>query len=353
MITQSAGLFLREMPANLAEQVASGEYAVFGSIIRSVATGQIKGWLTEAGGMGQVASTALQSSGTAFRSAAALANATPLGLVDAGLNAVQIVQTEQVKAGIETLRQLQIGSLALGAAGVGVSVVGFAVLGRKIDRVGANVDALGDKLDRLAAKLEEVGREPVQRDLDALRTATREMDGGWDLSAGAAARHWEEVARAASGLATSFERRGRELLVGGTNALALAEPMLDALVLAGGLRVSAWAAAGEERYAQRAAAESANALEALTGQIGAADLALDRIRMEGIAPGSKEYREALASATEAAGGSARGLREREAAVSTRGAVLIEAERRGVAARDWMAEAREKTEAPVLLLPAEG
>lgn len=350
MITDLATLFFRRVPEHLAVAVASGEYGVYGSVIRSIATGQIKGWLTEAGGMAPIAEAALKGAPGLVAAGPA---GFPVAVANLALNAVHIVQNQQIKAGIETLRQLQIGGMALSAAGIGVSVVGFAILSRKIDRVGASVEAIGDKLDRLAAKVDELGREPVQRDLDGLRTAAREMDGGWLLNSETSARnHWEEVARSSNRLVTGFQRRSRDLLDDGVAALAVAEPMLDALALASALRVSAWAAAGEEQYAQEAAAEGARALDSLTGRIGVADLTSHRLIEDGVAPGTTDYHEALQRATDAARPVALGLREREAATATRGATLEELTRRGIRARDWMEAAREEKDSPVLLLPVE-
>lgn len=336
---------LRQIPAALAAGVQSGQYQVYGSIIKSCSTGQIIGHLQETSGLAQLAG------GLPVTPAGAIA-----GLAMGG---IQIAQNEQIKsglvqvqAGLQALQQLGIANLALGAAGIGVSVAGFAVLGRKIDAVKQEVAALSDRIDRVGAIVEDLRRDLVQSDLDRLRTAALAMDEAWSLGPMAAERQWHLVAEESLQLSVFFERRARELLAAVPEGLALSEPMLDAFAMALGLRVAARIAAGEDRAAQIVAIEGARSLMRLTGQIGLADLALPLARRSGVKQATAEWGKALAEATEQVRSEITRIREREAAAATRAAPLLELERRQIKARDWLAAAREEKDSPILLLPCE-
>ena len=79
------------------------------------------------------------------------------------------------------------------------------------------------------------------------------------------------MAKAALVQQSRFELRADHAL--GTVAdFAVAEPMLDAIAFANGLRVAALAACNESVAAHAAADDGAKALERLTGSIGATDL---------------------------------------------------------------------------------
>ena len=131
---------------------------------------------------------------------------------------------------------------------------------------------------------------------------------------------------------------------------ALADTMVDALSLAGGLRVACLMACNESAAATSAATENARQIEGLTGNIGMADLVLARLP-GGIERASQEWEEALTGAEAEATPIAASWRQREAMAATRAAPLPQLERDGVTPREWLAAAREETEQPVLLLKA--
>lgn len=334
-------VFLRQAPDALVIGLRTGEYQVFGSLIKSTLDGRIVGHLQEAGGLGKLAG---------------LVGSGPLAPVKLLTEGVKIVQNEQIKAGIgqlqaemATLQHLQVAGLALGAAGIGVSVVGFAILGRKIDRVREDISALGDRIDLASAEAKAVRRDLVEADLRKLKSLSEAMDEGWLLSPASAERQWHGVAEEASYLAIAFEQRSGRLLDNGATGLPEAEPMLDALSLAAGLHVAARAAAGEERAAHAAVAKGARAVETLTGRLGVADLAREQVRVWSVEPGTAEWGHALGRATETARPIVSVMREREAAAATRGATLSEMDRRGVRARDWMEAARDAQDSEVLVM----
>ena len=107
-----SNILLRTVPEHLMAGVSSGQLEVLGSIIRSTSSGKIVAHLQEAAPLANLLARA------------------PLDLVIAPLDlaaqAIQIGQNEQIKAGIDALRELQTAGLVLNAASIGVSVAGFA-----------------------------------------------------------------------------------------------------------------------------------------------------------------------------------------------------------------------------------
>lgn len=332
------GVLLREVPEALLVGVKSGQYKVFGSIIKSVSNGQIVGHLQEAGGLSKLAS--MFGSG-------------PVGLLAGG---VQMIQNEQIKSGIGrieagmgVLQSLGVANLALGAAGIGVSVAGFAVVSRKIEHVKKAVETLADRMDVLSVEVRAVRQDLVAADLDDLRALAWALDEGWKLGDSAAERRWHGVATDALRLSARFERHAARILEAGPIALPAADPMLDGLSLAGSLRVASLAAAGEVRAAQDAANEGARDIDALTGRIGHADLAKAKLATWKTEPGTQAWFEALTQARKLTIPDTTRLREREAAAATRAAPLVAIDAKGISARDWLAAARQETASPLLVM----
>jgi hypothetical protein len=343
MITSIIGdVLLRELPAALAAGVKSGEYQVYGSIIRSISSGRIVGHLQETGGLSKLPG---------------LLGAGPLAPLKLLSDGVQIVQNEQIKeslagleAGMAQLQELDVANLALGAAGLGVSVAGFAILGRKIEGVKRDISKLGERIEAIGAQVNELHLEVVERDMDRLDATALALDEGWRLTPSAAERHWQDVAQESLQVAIAFERRARWLLAKGPSEVETAEPMLAAHSMAISLRVAAWAAASEEEAALNAAAQGSKATFELTGRIGHADIAVARLEKEkGLQAGTAEWGTALTRAKQLTLPLATRLREREAAAATRAAPLADAAGRGLRLRDWMATAREESDVPLLVM----
>jgi outer membrane murein-binding lipoprotein Lpp len=332
---------LRRIPDRLAAGVASGDYQVYGSIIRSLSSGRIVGHLQEAGGLSKLAS--LISTG-------------PLAPLKVATGVVGLVQKEQIKggiarleAGVASLEQLGIANLALGAAGIGISVAGFAVISRNIDGLKRAVEGLGDRVDAIGVKVEALREDVIAGELDDLRGLAKLMDEGWRDGGTLGERRWHKVAEDVPRLAARFERRSGQMLGAGAIAVEAAQPMLDALNLATSLRVAGLAAAGEARAACAAATEGAETIEMLTGRIGLADLARARLASWRVTAGTSEWGHALGRAVEEARAEVCRLRDREAAAATRTAPLATLEARGIDWRDWLAAARAEQEAPVLVM----
>lgn len=131
---------------------------------------------------------------------------------------------------------------------------------------------------------------------------------------------------------------------------AVADPMVDALARAGGLRVACLMAMNQGPAATAAASENARQIEGLTGAIGKADLVLARMPA-GIDRASREWEDDVSAAESEAAPIAEAWRQREAIAATRAAPLAQLEANGITSHDWLAAARAETDEPVLLLKA--
>jgi hypothetical protein len=333
-------VLLRQIPAALSAGIKSGEYQVYGSIIRSVSSGRIVAHLQETGGVGGLLESA--------------ASVSPLSLLTSG---VQIVQSEQVKAGIrhvqmgiDQLQLLAFADLALSGLGIGISIAGFLRVCAKLDRLERQLDELKDGLGELSEQVQALHERMVARDFVTLRAAAKDMDEIWLLdSEAAASMRWHNLARSLIDLCELFSWSAASILAKGPGALQAAEPHLDALALASGLRVASLAAAGEERAAQFAALACSREMETLTGAIGTANLVRERLRQANVCMGTPEWSSALKIAAAEATPTAARLRQREASAATLGAPLRELEERGIRARDWLAAARQEEDVPLLLM----
>lgn len=332
-------LLLREIPELLAAGVNSGEYKVYGSIIRSVANGRIVGHLQETSGLANLAGKALSG------------GVPGLGIaVDLAGHTVSYVQNEQIKAALSVVQNLQIANLAVSAAGIGVSVAGFAVLAAKIGRVEAKVEALGDRLDAIARGVESLKRDRLAEDFTRLRTAAQMLDEAWLLSD--PLPQWRQVGEEAIFLSNQFERRALELLDGNPDPIA-AEPFLEALAFASSARVQARLASGEDAVARKAAEEGALSLMRAGDRLRLGQAAVAGALEQPAPVGSQDWSEALDAKAAALRESVAAIRAREAAAVGSALTLEELDRQGIRGRAWLEKARAETEVPLLFLPPLG
>jgi hypothetical protein len=329
-------LFLREIPELLAAGVSSGEYKVYGSIIRSVANGRIVGHLQETSGLANLAGKALTGGIPGFGTA-----------VDLVGHTASFVQNEQIKAAVNVVQNLQIANLAVSAAGIGISVAGFAVLTAKIGKVEAKVDALGDRLDTIARGVEFLKRDCIAEDFTRLRTAAQMLDEAWLLSD--PTPQWRLVAEEAIFLSNQFERRALELLADNPDPIA-AEPFLEALAFASSVRVQARLASGEDGVARKAAEEGAMALMRAGDRLRLGQAAVAGALQGASAVGTQDWSDDLDAGAATLRESVAETRAREAAAVGSALTLEELARQGIPGRAWLEKARAETEAPLLVLP---
>ena len=331
-----ASLLLREVPAQLLSGVGTGEYKVYGSIIRSVASGRIVGHLQETSGLTRLAGKALTEGIPGFGAA-----------VDLAGHAVSYVQNEQIKAAVNVVQNLQIANLAISAAGIGVSVTGFAVLAAKIGRVEAKVNALGDRLDAVARGVAFLKHDRIAEDFTRLRTAAQMLDEAWLLSD--PLPQWRHVAEEATFLSNQFERRSLELLDDNPDPIA-AEPFMEALAFASSARVQARLASGEDAVARKTAEEGALMLVRAGDRLRLGQAAVAGALQAAAPVGTQDWSDALDARAKALRDSVAGARAREVAAVGSALTLEELERQGISGRAWLEEARAEAEAPLLFLP---
>lgn len=333
-------LFLREVPQHLIAGLEGGSLQVYGSVIRSVADGRIVGFLQETGFLAEIVSS-IPSLGL-----------NPAAMLNLASTGVQIVQNEQIKAGVETLMNLGIANAALGALGIGVSAIGFAALNHRITAVKGAVEGIDAKLDELGVNLADLRQDRIEAELDGVTALARRLDESLRLDEAPAERNFHTIAQDSHHYAVTFERRARAILDGDLSALESAEPLLDALALTGAIRLTSLAATGEVHAAQLAADETSQQMDKLTAATGLADLV--RTSMHEKAPlfATDAWDGELAREVERLKPSARKLRDREAAVLTRRALLQHLGSRDVHPRRLFDEARQETPAPVLMMNCE-
>lgn len=338
MKTTRGEVLLRQVPPHLIDGIRVGEFKVFGSVVRSAGTGQIKAHLQETTGLARLAGQIA---------------AAPLGIANIGVDVVghtvSYVQNEQIKAAVAILQNLQLFDLALGAAGIGVSIAGFAALSARIGRVEEKIDGMATQLEGIARKVDALRADRIADDFSRLRTAVQQMDEGWRLVDPKA--QWREVAREAHALANAFERRALEARDASQFDALAAEPLMEALSIACATRVSARLAAGDEVVARQAAEEGANALVKLGRGLCLSDIALARLRAKGTMPGSAQWGEALHQVSDEVRTGIEAVRSYEMLAATTVLNLIELDRQQISGRVWLEAARSEEESPLLCLLA--
>ncbi|URD60773.1 hypothetical protein M8312_13500 [Sphingomonas sp. KRR8] len=339
MSATASGLLLREVPHHLLTGVSSGEFRVYGSIIRSLTSGQIVGHLQETAALSNLALKALSAPASLPLQGANIG-------VDVIGHAVSYAQNEQMKAAIGVLQNMQVANLALSAAGIGVSVAGFAVIAAKIARVEKKVEALGDKLDKLSKSVEALRQDRILDDFSALRTTVEQMDEGWLL--GQPDQSWREVARQSHSLWNGFQRRAIELL--GRGDLIGADPFVEAFALSASTRVQARLASGDDLVARRAAEESASALIKMGEHVKLGVSVLKEMETELPQAGSAAWGEALETKSDRLRGITSSFRQREQAAAASVMTLVELDRQQITGRAWLEAARQEQESPLLCLP---
>lgn len=343
MIPSMVGeILLRQVPEHLLSGVQSGELRVYGSIIRSLTSGQIVGHLQETSGLAQAASAVWGTSAGLPLPGVGLA-------VQAVGQGVSIVQNEQIKAAINVVQNLQMANIALGAVGIGVSVVGFAIVVKKIAGMETKIDRMGERLDQIGRTVEALRQNRIAEDFNRLRTAAEQMEEGWLLAD--PLYQWRQVALEAHAVANTFESRVNELLESRSDLDTL-DPFLDAFALASATRVSARMAAGEDLAARRAAEDGAQTLASFGRHLRLSDAALKRVEREGVAPATKAWGESLTASANVLRDSFAAARRRETAAAATVLTILELEKQGISGRSWLDAARAEDTSPLIcLLPA--
>lgn len=327
-------VLLRAIPEFLQAGVASGDYKVYGSIIRSISSGRIVGHLQETSLLGQLPLPGLSMAGQ---------------VANLGMGAVQIAQNEQIKAAISVLQSMQVADLALGAAGIGVTAVSAAILFQKIDRVEMRIGAMDKTLERIERDVAGIRAETLGDLLARLRAAAEQLEEGWRLAD--PVHQWRQVALEAHTLSAIFERR---LTVWGGKSVAdpiLMEPLMDAMALAGATRVTARLACNDIDAAVEAARSHAEALAKVGEPLQLMPLALKAMSNASSNSTFPEWKSGLEEVVSSVRPALRAMRRREAAAASGALTVAEIRDRGIVGREWLEAARSETEQPLLFLPS--
>ena len=322
-----------DIPARLMLRYASGDLIRSGALLREASSGRIVAHLQETAGLARMM-------GGSFN---------PVGLAANGL---QIYQNEQIKAGLEVVKNLGIANLALTGISIGVSVAGFAVLATKLCRIEAGIDELGAAIERVSHKVDRVRDHLVRQELADLRAELRRIDGAWILDRDdAQVAQWREAGARLLTIEERFHGHARALAASAEDP-RLRDLMIDAYVLAAEGRRSALLAAGDEGAAEKAALDFHHAIDGLTTGLGAADLLREMIASEDV-QGLAARADAVERLRPQAEARAAILREREELAATAPLTIAALREAGVAGRTWLEHARRETEAPLMFLPVEG
>lgn len=269
------GLFVASVEA--ATGISAGKLKIVGSVVRH-ASGPLKGkihsYLQETGAAGALLDS-MSGAGNAFvkttistgnpiagaanagaQLASALGSNLQNEIIRRGVNRVE-AKVDALASGLQTLENLGIADLALSATGIGVSLVGFGIMHARLSRVEQTLAALTENTDKILAAIERIRQDQLASEFSALRSQVKLFEEGWLMSNHSRATQlWLDVAQATRPHQDRFEGRARELLFAMPPEFELADPIIDALSLAGGLRVACLMACNESTAAIVAARET-------------------------------------------------------------------------------------------------
>ncbi len=318
---------LREVPSNLLEGVARGEFRVCGSVIQSATSGRIIGHLQETSALASI-----------------LPSLSLTGLPNLAAQGVAIVQNEQIKTSLKFLETLQLANLAATGVSIGVSVAGTALLLDRISRIQTRVDAIARSLDDISSKIEDLRNESIADDFTRLNTLSNQVEEAWLPSS--TSDDWKAIARDAHFLAEKFKRRAFELRE--TSTPLMGETFLQAYALASSLRVTARLGAGQDDMALQAAVGSAETLASFGANLNVATLALAQTKIKD--GDLAQMQVDLAAAMDQLNPIVSMVRQRELAAAATVEILQELDVRQIRGKDWLLASRAETQNPVLFLP---
>ncbi len=320
------------IPGRLMLRFFAGDIVRSGTLLREASTGRIVAHLQEAKGLARMAARGFD----------------PLKLAAEG---VQIYQNEQIKAGLELVKNLGIANLALTGLGIGVSVVGFAVLKTKLDRIETRIDDLAVAIERVSRKLDGVRDYLLRQELADLRAELRRIDEAWmEPDTKVQTAQWRESSGRLLTIEERFHAHARALVAAGEEP-RLRDLMIDAYVLAANGRQSALLASASGEAAEQAARDFHKGLVGLTEPLGTAELLREMMTAEGAAALSER-----AAAVERLHPQARAratlLREREDLAATAPLTIAALRRANLPGLDWLQRARTETDLPLICLPVD-
>jgi hypothetical protein len=321
-----------EVPPHLAAQLAPGVLKRSGALLRETSSGRIVAHLQETTGLLQTAAGLLG----------------PVKVAQLAAQGVQIYQNEQIKAGLALVQQLGIANLALTGVGIGVNIAGFAILSAKLSRIERELGGLAAAVERLGRKVDGIRGHLVRQELADLRAELRRIDDAWSReSLDEQSQQWRLASDRLLSLEERFHGHARALSSAAEEP-HLRDVMIDAFIMAANARRVALLAAGEELAAENAAREMSTALNALTANLGSAELLAEALAAERPS-GLAARAEATTRLMPRVLARAHVLRDREEMAASAPLTIAALRGQGVSGRSWLEQARLRTEAPLICL----
>jgi hypothetical protein len=325
-----ASVLLRELPPQLVDGVRSGDYRIYGSIVRSVSKGKIVGHLQETSALSKIAGQG------------------PMAIPSLVGNAITAIQNEQIKDGIKVLKSLHLTNLAFNMVSIGVSVAGTALMMGKMIEIEKDVNLLGDVLRGVKANTDQLLHDRLSEDFVRLKTLFAQLDECWDLRDPSS--EWRSIAREAHFLSDNFARRARAVIsVQSDSTHAL--PFLDAFALASATRVTARLACDDVDAAFRAAQMSASELVELGRGYQPSLMVLADADRHAEEIGTPVWTKRIDQAATELASSIGLLRERERAAAASVVTIDYIRRMNFSGREWLQAARMERDSPLIYFPS--
>lgn len=333
--------YLFEIPVQFQAAVQSGVYRQVGALITNVSTGKIVAHLQQTGAARDLALSLVQNGAGILSSVSQ-----PLNTIG---TAAVYMQGRAMVQGIETLRLLQMGGLALTGLDIGISLAGFAITQARLKELSRGLGEVKDRMSQMAVRIEDLFDEAIRTDLLALEGVCQQVDDGWSLADADPA--WSAAVEPLYRLEVIFfDRARRSLADQGPQSLEAAERFLDAALLASATLVSVRTACREVEAASRAADRTAAALQRLTTGIGLRRTLATAVSREGVLSVAGRV-DAMERARPEATNQVTRIRLREEQAACSGLALRRLANAGIDGRAFLERMRgEKAAAFALVLP---
>jgi hypothetical protein len=188
----------------------------------------------------------------------------------------------------------------------------------------------------------------VRQELADLRAELRRIDDAWSReSLDEQSQQWRLASDRLLSLEERFHGHARALSSAAEEP-HLRDVMIDAFIMAANARRVALLAAGEELAAENAAREMSTALNALTANLGSAELLAEALAAERPS-GLAARAEATTRLMPRVLARAHVLRDREEMAASAPLTIAALRGRALSGRSWLEQARLRTEAPLICL----
>lgn len=302
-----------------------------GALITNPSTGRIVAHLQQTGAARDLAMTLVNNAPAVLQTLGS-----PVNLISA---AATFMQNRAILRGIETLRVMQMGGLALTGLDIGISLAGFAITQARLKEISRGLADTRDQLTRMVARIEDLFDDTVRGELVELETVCQQVDDAWVMADPG------PVWRAADGVLSRlegrfFDRAAQIIDNQGLPAWQAVERFLDAALLASATLVSVRTAMREVEAARKAAERGAARLQRLTGEIGLRQMLGFDIPREGVLSRAGQV-DALTRLQPNAVAQVTRLRQREEVTASSGLALQRLLAAGVDGRAYLQRMRDE------------